>query len=194
MKRSAEGVGTERLMPLTLRTRVELPYRGACLLLAVGVAACGAIAPPLDWDTIDQQIADSFPDVPNITTTDLASALSGADRPVVLLDARAPDEYAVSHLRGARLVASADEAAEIVRAAPSDALVVVYCSVGMRSSAMVDQLRAQGVPGALNLEGSIFAWANEGRPVYRGSTAVSEVHPYSDRLLGLLDEKLWPVR
>jgi hypothetical protein len=59
---------------------------------------------------------------------------------------------------------------------------------------MADQLRAHGVPGILNLEGSIFAWANEGRPVYRGSTTVSEVHHYSDRLLGLLDERLWPER
>ena len=182
------------MMPPAQPLRVTVPRRSACLLLAFGVAACGAIAPPLDWETVDQQIADSFPDVPNITTTDLASTLSDPDRPVLLLDARAPDEYAVSHLRGARLVASADEAAEVVRAAPADALVVVYCSVGMRSAAMVDQLRAQGVPGALNLEGSIFAWANEGRPVYRGGTAVSEVHPYSDRLLGLLDERLWPER
>ena len=182
------------MMPPAPPLRVTVPRRSVCLLLACGVAACGAIAPPLDWETVDQQIADSFPDVPNITTTDLASTLSDPDRPVLLLDARAPDEYAVSHLRGARLVASADEAAEVVRAAPADALVVVYCSVGMRSAAMVDQLRAQGVLGALNLEGSIFAWANEGRPVYRGSTAVSEVHPYSDRLLGLLDERLWPER
>ena len=182
------------MSPPPPRLRVRAPRRGTFLLLALGVAACEAVAPPLDWETVYQQIADQYPDIPYITTTDLASTLSDPDRPVLLLDARAPDEYAVSHLRGARLVASAGEAAEVVRAAPADALVVVYCSVGMRSAAMADQLRAQGVPGVLNLEGSIFAWANEGRPVYRGSTTVSEVHPYSDRLLGLLDERLWPER
>ncbi len=167
--------------------------RGVFLVLALGVMACGATAQPADWESVGQLIADRFPDVPHITTAELASTLADPDRQVVLLDARAPDEYAISHLDGARLVTSVDEATQIVQAASSDALVVVYCSVGYRSAAMADQIRAQGVRGVFNLEGSIFAWANEGRPVYRGSTPVSEVHPYDDSWGALLDRKLWPA-
>jgi hypothetical protein len=38
----------------------------------------------------------------------------------------------------------------------------------------------------MNLEGSIFQWANEGREVVRGDTSVREVHPYGRRWAGLL--------
>jgi hypothetical protein len=29
-----------------------------------------------------------------------------------------------------------------------------------------------------NLDGSIFQWANEGRPLYSGTNRVASVHPY----------------
>ena len=96
--------------------------RGVFLVLALGVMACGATAQPADWESVGQLIADRFPDVPHITTAELASTLADPDRQVVLLDARAPDEYAISHLEGARLVTSVDEATQIVQAASSDAL------------------------------------------------------------------------
>jgi hypothetical protein len=41
-----------------------------------------------------------------------------------------------------------------------------------------------------NLEGSIFEWANSGRPVYRGEERVSVVHPYGARWERLLDRAL----
>ena len=50
---------------------------------------------------------------------------------------------------------------------------------------------AQGVTTAVNLEGSIFAWANEGLPVYRGETEVDEVHPFDDSWGTLLDGGYW---
>ena len=43
-----------------------------------------------------------------------------------------------------------------------------------------------------NLEGSLFKWANEGRPVYRGSERVQEVHPFDEDWGELLDESLHP--
>jgi hypothetical protein len=71
----------------------------------------------------------------------------------------------------------------------TDAPIVVYCSVGYRSARIAERLREQGFTNASNLEGSIFRWANEGRPVYRDSTEVDAVHPY-DRTWGtLLDDR-----
>lgn len=61
--------------------------------------------------------------------------------------------------------------------------VVVYCSVGYRSSRFASRLMQEGVQlpdgGLYNLEGSIFKWANEGRPLVCNDRPVQEVHPYS---------------
>ena len=73
----------------------------------------------------------------------------------------------------------------------SDQRIVLYCSVGHRSSELAQFLMKKGYTEVYNLEGSIFAWANEGRPVYRGNERVKVVHPY-DRTWGrLLKESLW---
>jgi 3-mercaptopyruvate sulfurtransferase SseA len=54
----------------------------------------------------------------------------------------------------------------------------VYCSVGYRSARIVERLRAAGHSDVRNLRGSIFQWANEGRPVVRGDSTVHKVHPF----------------
>ena len=38
-----------------------------------------------------------------------------------------------------------------------------------------------------NLEGSLFEWANEGRPLYSGDRRVQKVHPYDSDWGPLLD-------
>ena len=40
----------------------------------------------------------------------------------------------------------------------------------------------------MNMEGSIFKWANEGRPVYRDGERVEKVHPYNETWGRLLDK------
>jgi hypothetical protein len=42
----------------------------------------------------------------------------------------------------------------------------------------------------MNLEGSIFQWANECRPVYRDAAEVQQVHPYDGIWGKLLDKDL----
>ena len=57
--------------------------------------------------------------------------------------------------------------------------IVTYCAVGYRSGEMATGLRAAGFTNVRNLEGSIFQWANEHRPLVRENERVSTVHPYS---------------
>lgn len=159
--------------------------------LAAAPAACGPASRALDWDAVDAMIAADYPDVPSLTTGELAAALASDAAGVVLLDAREAREFAVSHLRGARRVGADVEAAERLAAAAPDAVVVVYCSVGYRSAALVDRLRGRGRANAVNLEGSIFRWAGEGRAVYRGAERVEQVHPYDERWGALLPRVLW---
>ena len=169
------------------RSSVGVALCGLCLTVLAGT--CARADPPLDWPLVDALITEHFPDVPSVTTPELASLLSGGTD-VILLDARAPEEYAVSHLKEARLAFSADEAAALLEAADPDAVVVAYCSVGYRSAALTEQLRARGFENVYNLQGSIFEWANEGRPVFRDGAAVAQVHPYDDAWGQLLAPEL----
>ena len=144
-----------------------------------------------DWNSIKQKIDRNFPNVPTITTDQLDLWMNDTDRPQpIILDARAAAEFDVSHLRGAVQVPNAKTAVKTMSrlletskastnssnsVAPS---IVVYCSVGYRSAKVVDKLIQAGVENIYNLEGSIFQWFNEGRPVFKGETQVDEVHPF----------------
>lgn len=143
------------------------------------------------WAAVERLIDTNYGDVPRITTDSLAERLNGdeARRPI-LLDARSPEEYAVSHLPGARRVDPNAEAFPSLDSLDRDAPVVVYCSVGYRSARVTHRLREAGFQNASNLRGSIFEWANEGRPVVRHGREVREVHPYNDTWGDLLDPDL----
>lgn len=130
-----------------------------------------------------------FPEVPQLTTEQLAAWLADARRPApVLIDARGREEYAVSHLRGALRASTLAEVEAL--GLPAERPLVVYCSVGYRSSELAARLIRAGRREVSNLEGSIFAWANEGRPVYRGGDRVNAVHPF-DRRWGVLLDRRW---
>ena len=73
----------------------------------------------------------------------------------------------------------------------SEHTVVVYCSVGYRSSQLAQELRRQGFENVFNLEGSLFQWANEGRPLYRGKERAYRAHPYDEEWGQLLDKRFW---
>jgi len=93
-------------------------------------------------------------------------------------------------LKGAK---NFDSVAAVKTAVASNAQpIVVYCSVGYRSSALAEKLARAGMTNVFNLEGSIFAWANEGRPVYRGDTLLNpaQVHPFNTKWGQLLRPEL----
>lgn len=105
------------------------------------------------------------------------SGSSDTQASVLLLDARQPEEYAVSHLPGAVRIDPTSTSFSDLDSLSRDRSIVVYCSVGYRSALVTKRLREKGY-NASNLRGSIFRWANEGRPVVRGDSTVREVHPY----------------
>ena len=171
------------------------------LLLVVPLAlACSAEPQPLamspqarsrEWRLLEQQIRDAFPDVPITTVDELASRMERGDPAPLLLDARAEEEFAVSHLDGARRAQTLDEALALLPGESRAREIVVYCSVGYRSAHLARDLQQAGYTNVANLEGSIFAWANAGRPVYRGGEPVREVHPYDEEWGRFLERSRW---
>jgi rhodanese-related sulfurtransferase len=155
--------------------RLGLFFTGL-IVLAVGLLGLRSV----DWFLLKKSLRGKFPNIEWISTSELADWLADKRRPSpVLLDVRTPAEWDVSHLPGAKRVdpgASAERAAEgLAKQTP----IVTYCAVGYRSGEMARRLRAAGFSDVHNLEGSIFQWANEHRPLVRGEVAVSQVHPYN---------------
>ena len=162
------------------------PAAPALLLLPFLWLSFGSHGPE-DLPRVEAEVRERFPEVRQLGAAELERMLAAPEPHAVplLLDVREPREYAVSHLPGAMRAATVEEALAVLEEADPRRPVVVYCSVGYRSSRLARALAEAGRPGAANLEGSIFAWANSGRPVVRGGREVREVHPY-DRKWGQL--------
>lgn len=142
-----------------------------------------------------KDIRSQFPTVHQLSTEQLQTWMEeeGAVKPL-LIDRREEKEYAVSHLHGALFAAGEEEALKIIEKEGGNRPVVIYCSLGHRSSVLAAKLGEMGYPNIYNLEGSIFKWANEGRPIYRGEVKVHEVHPFDRKWGAFLDRRLWSAR
>ena len=134
-----------------------------------------------DLEKIKLLTRSKFPDVRQMSTEGLARLLTNSPPPL-LVDVRSEDEFRVSHLRNA---VHTESVAEVKRLAGGGSPVVVYCAVGYRASLFARKLQKAGLTNVWNLEGSIFQWVNEDRPVYQGDRRVQRVHPY-DRKWGQL--------
>ena len=145
------------------------------------------------WNYITDKIKRDFPNVPTITTTALAEWLNEETRnDPLLLDVRAKTEFDVSHLCNAIHAPDADAVIRQLELHSNQGRqphAVLYCSVGYRSAKLVKHLTDQGINDVFNLEGSIFQWFNEDRPVFLDATVVAEVHPYSRFWKRLLRKK-----
>lgn len=138
-------------------------------------------------EAYSRELAEEFPDVPTVSTAELADMRP----PPVLLDVRASAEFEVSRIEGA--LQAEENPVELLQArgVGHDQPIVVYCSVGYRSALAVRQLREGGFKKARNLQGSIFAWANEDRPVVDAEGPASGVHPYNRRWGRFLERSKW---
>jgi rhodanese-related sulfurtransferase len=164
----------------------------AVLALAMAAPAHALFFGTPDWAAIKQSMRERHPSVPQLTVEQLRRWLADASRaPPLLLDSRAPAEYAVSHLQGAQLAPDIAAARYVLEGRAKDSAVVIYCSVGVRSTALAEKLIGEGWRNVSNLEGSIFEWANLGHPVFRGAERATRVHPYDKRWGQLLERKLW---
>ncbi len=173
--------------------------------LAVATASIGVVAIVFgalvlqvagDLDRLKQHIREEFPSVRQMSTEALKARLDRGERPLIL-DIREAEETAVSRIPGAVRVdpsATPEQALAQVHELSSarDRQIVVYCSVGYRSSAFAERLAAAGFSDVSNLEGSIFEWAEKGYPLVQGDEqrAVGKVHPYSRAWAWLVSENL----
>lgn len=101
---------------------------------------------------------------------------------VYLLDTRAPEEFQVSHIAGARLIDYDNFKLKQVKDIPKSAEVIVYCSVGYRSERIGEKLQKAGFENVQNLYGGIFDWKNQGLAVVnKQEIPTDSVHTYNKK-------------
>ncbi|HEV2247322.1 MAG TPA: rhodanese-like domain-containing protein [Terriglobia bacterium] len=173
-----------------MKRRDVAPWSGSIRWASVALALCGLLPSPSagqDLEAVKKKVRAQFPSVRQLSTAELAAWLGRTNglHPM-LLDARSPAEYAVSHLPGARLADAKAPAARLLSGLGTNQAIVVYCSIGYRSSRLVERLQQAGCTNVFNLDGSIFQWANEDRLLERDGQPVKEVHPYGSSFGQLL--------
>jgi rhodanese-related sulfurtransferase len=169
--------------PLPRRVRASNVRLGiivtALIVLVTGWGATRTAA--FQWFFLQASLRSKFPNVQWISTRELGDWLHDRQRqPPILFDVRTEAEWNVSHLPGAHRVdpgAAVDVAAP---ALPKDTPIVTYCAVGYRSGNLATRLRAAGFTNVKNLDGGIFEWANEHRPLVRDAEPATRVHPYNE--------------
>jgi rhodanese-related sulfurtransferase len=106
---------------------------------------------------------------------------------------RSRNERGVSMLPGA--IGADGDAGAVVMLATLDpaAPVVAYCAGGLRSARAARKLIAAGHTRVYNLEGGIFAWANENRPLVVDGRPTRYAHPVDAKWGALLagDRHAW---
>ncbi|MFV8225598.1 rhodanese-like domain-containing protein [Christiangramia aquimixticola] len=115
-------------------------------------------------------------EIPYISVEDLQAQKNN----IVILDAREPGEYQVSHLKNATLVGYSKFDITSLDTLSKKCNIVVYCSLGVRSEKISKKLSNAGFKNVRNLYGGIFSWKNSGYPVYDMDDKPTEkVHAFS---------------
>ena len=118
-------------------------------------------------------------DVKRIDTEQAQELLQ--EQNLLLLDARTPEEFAVSHLKGATRFME-----ELSSSLPKDQPIVIYCTIGVRSNKVAKKLSDQGYE-VYDMKEGILGWANSELPVVDNNGLPTEnVHTYNKSFAHLL--------
>lgn len=142
-----------------------------------------------DLERIKSICRGVFPLAKQVSISTLVEWMSTPDSSLLLIDVRSSEEFAVSQLPGAVNLRNLGEIKEALNRTGATR-TVLYCSVGFRSSRLAAQLVGEHPGTIMNLEGSIFEWANRGLPLFQGQLETHKVHPFGKRWEGLLKEGL----
>ncbi len=147
--------------------------------LVASVSAAGLEGPSFSREQIaleafKLEVQKSYAEVRHLPIADFRNS----NLPSLLLDVRSAQEYQVSRIPGAIWVSDNDQ---LLRLAEDhgDQLLVLYCSVGARSSQAARHLIQAGYMQVANLAGSIFEWSNSGYSLENDAGTTTEVHPYN---------------
>jgi len=140
--------------------------------VVIAGAALYAHNRPADLNALHQGIISDYGQVNHMSAE--AFDRQNADD-IILLDIREADEFAISHIAGTQRIDPEISTENLLTLLPkdlTDKTIIVYCSVGRRSTALAARakapLLAKGAADIVNLEGGSAS----------GST--DYIHPYNE--------------
>jgi len=165
------------------------------MLLAISIAmpACAGCRksesradPQARIDAMYQEYCQEFPELPDVSVSDLPGMLK--DRDAVLLDVREPAEQDVSMIPGSVTLSEFHRDPSKYHDRP----VVTYCTIGYRSGLQAVKLKEKGWD-AYNLRGGILQWVRSGQNVINKQGPTRRVHVYGQKWNILPDgyEPVW---
>lgn len=154
------GIGEPPLGKLTLYNGLESSFRQLTIHRDPQCRLCGearSIEGVDNPETRAAAVCSTPPDSMNsITVEELKAKLeTGLDG--LLIDVRQPEEHALAHIGGSRLIPLA-ELPEQAGTLPRDRTLYVHCKAGGRSARAVQWLTEQGFPDCVNVSGGMDAW------------------------------------
>ena len=147
----------------------------------------------VSWESVDEKIEREFPGVQAVSSDILLTYYESVNTKLpIIIDVRTDSEFRVSHLNDALHLESAEAVSDVIveRGLSKDTEIILYCSVGYRSASVAADLEERGFAQVLNLEHSLFEWANKGYPMTSVSGSTEKVHPFNKAWGVLVDESL----
>ena len=117
--------------------------------------------------------------IPYISVQELAMPKTEA----IVLDARELSEFEVSHLKNAIYVGYSKFQIDSIqdKIKDKDKVIVVYCSLGIRSEDIAEKLKSSGYTNVLNLYGGIFEWKNKDFKVFNSEEKETDnIHVFNE--------------
>lgn len=157
------GIGTVPLGKLTAYDALHSEFRSLRLHRDPQCRLCGDH--PEIFDVVNTETTATptcaYPSetMDSITTTELRELLGG-NFTGLLIDVREPDEHAIAHIEGARLIPLKTLPARLGEL-PLDREIYIHCKSGMRSARAVGMLLERGFSRVKNVTGGIDAWLQQ---------------------------------
>lgn len=152
---------------------VSICYSSNLNAQVAGKESAPLVSNPAFDRTIDRLISHTVPLI------DVKTLSKDMDK-YLLLDARERSEYEVSHLEGALYIGYDHWSIAVLDGVDKDQPIVVYCSIGVRSEKIGEQLQQAGYRNVKNLYGSIFEWVNQSYPlVDKAGYPTKNIHAYN---------------
>lgn len=136
-------------------------------------------------NTIDEAIEKYNDHTVTYISTDELIELQETNKSVVLLDTRSSEEYQISHVENAYHVGYKKfDIQDVTDRFEKNELIIVYCSIGVRSEVIGKKLQTAGYEKVYNLFGGIFEWHNQGYSIVDNqNNKTDRLHAY-DRYWG----------
>lgn len=114
-------------------------------------------------DDYKKMLVKYYNDFTTITIEDALKHVQQKD--ALFLDIRSQDEFRVSHIKNANRMNLDGSSIDDLKNVDKSKLIIVYCSVGVRSQSFGEMLEKKGFTNVKNIYGGLFYWANMKYPM-----------------------------